>query len=319
MPIQPLIHRWLPALLLGLLSWLFTAPALARSCPPEATAPTPEQVREAARTARDRGFLWRIEKDGRHAHLYGTLHVGQPAWLVPGPRTRQALADAAMLALELDPTDADTQAALMQRLSTPLKRPLPPALTARLRRQAEADCLPWAALQPLRPELQLTTLVLSAARRQSLDAAYGSEMVLLGMARQLDKPVHALESAAEQAEALLMDDDAQLVQLLESSLDDLESGRATAVLQKLATAWAERDVQLLQTYEQWCECVETEAERVLMHRLLGERNARLAARIDALHGEKGPLFVAVGALHLFGPQGLPALMKARGYRVEPVF
>ena len=306
-------------LLLALWSLLWVPAALARDCPPEPAPPTPEQLREVARAATDRGFLWRIEKDGRHSHLYGTLHVGRLAWAVPGERTTEALKGSAVLALELDPTDTATQGALLQRITQPLKTPLPAPLLTRLQRQAESDCLPWAGLEPLRPELQLATLALVSARRQGLQPEFGSELVLLAAARQWDKPVHALETADEQAIALLLDDESLLPELVEASLDELDSGRAVAMMQQLATAWAERDARRMETYEQWCECMNTEAERALMQRLLDERNTRLAERIDALHAKSGPVFVAVGALHLFGPQGLPALLKARGYRVEQVF
>jgi phenylpropionate dioxygenase-like ring-hydroxylating dioxygenase large terminal subunit len=35
-----------------------------RSCPPAAASPTREQVQVGVRTARNRGFLWRITNDG---------------------------------------------------------------------------------------------------------------------------------------------------------------------------------------------------------------------------------------------------------------
>ena len=41
---------------------------------------------EAQRHARDRGFLWKLEKDGRTSWLYGTVHVARLEWAFPGPR-----------------------------------------------------------------------------------------------------------------------------------------------------------------------------------------------------------------------------------------
>ena len=56
-----------------------------------------------------------------------------------------------------------------------------------------------------------------------------------------------------------------------------------------------------------------------MRRLLDERNGPMAERLDALHREgKGKLFAAVGTLHMIGPQGLPALLRERGFTVERV-
>jgi uncharacterized protein len=44
----------------------------------------------------------------------------------------------------------------------------------------------------------------------------------------------------------------------------------------------------------------------------------LADSIAALHRGGERVFAAVGALHMFGPQGLPALLAARGFEVERV-
>ena len=55
-----------------------------------------------------------------------------------------------------------------------------------------------------------------------------------------------------------------------------------------------------------------------MRALNDERNPALAERIDALHSEGRPLFAAVGALHMTGPQSLLRLLAARGFRIERV-
>src|SRR5262245_34107175 len=90
------------------------------ACPPPPQAPTADQLQAAQREARDRGFLWRISKQGRSSYLYGTLHVGKLPWVFAGPRLREAIANTDTLALELDVTDPE------------LTRNPPPAATAPL-------------------------------------------------------------------------------------------------------------------------------------------------------------------------------------------
>src|SRR5687767_2783013 len=82
-----------------------SAPAAPLVCPPVAQAPTSEQLQAAQRDARDRGFLWRISKQGRSSYLFGTLHLGRMPWVFAGPRLREALANTDTLALEIDLTD----------------------------------------------------------------------------------------------------------------------------------------------------------------------------------------------------------------------
>jgi uncharacterized protein YbaP (TraB family) len=90
------------------------------------------------------------------------------------------------------------------------------------------------------------------------------------------------------------------------------------VLRRLAEAWEQGDLAALEDYLAWCECGDSEADREFMRRLNDERNGPLADGIAALHERGQRIFAAVGALHMTGPQALPALLAARGFRVERV-
>ena len=74
------------------IAWLSGAHART-DCPPVPQPPTQEQLAEGFRTAKDRGAMWTLTKDGRTSYLYGTLHVGRMAWAFPGPKLLQALRD----------------------------------------------------------------------------------------------------------------------------------------------------------------------------------------------------------------------------------
>jgi uncharacterized protein YbaP (TraB family) len=52
-------------------------------------------------------------------------------------------------------------------------------------------------------------------------------------------------------------------------------------------------------------------------KLLDERNRKMAVRI-AEQGRLNSLFVAVGASHLSGKNGLIALLKQAEYQLEPI-
>jgi uncharacterized protein YbaP (TraB family) len=107
------------------------------------------------------------------------------------------------------------------------------------------------------------------------------------------------------------------LRFVEQSLGDLESGRARPQVRRIADVWARGDLQELERYEQWCECVGNDQDRALMRRLLDERNRAMLPRIEALLRE-GRVLVAVGSLHLIGPAGLPALLSTRGWNVQRV-
>ena len=320
---QILMIRWWrrPALAgaLGLFALLSSSWACAKSCPPALELPTTEQLTEAARHAVDRGFLWTIEKNGQTSHLYGTLHLGKLPWALPGPRLTQALRASKALAMELDVSDPQTVQQLLTQIQAPGPSPLTPALQAQLREAAEALCVQWDDLAGQRPEFQLTALMVALARYENLDARFGSEASLAGMAQHLGLPTHGLETVQEQINALTVDNPVDLAAYIASGLRDLRSDKARRLVRRLADTWAQSDLKRLQDYNEWCECMDTAVERALAERLVDRRNGVLAGRIDALHAKEGPVLVAIGALHMTGANGLPELLKARGFTVKQVF
>lgn len=307
------------AFLVLLLSFASHAPAGSGTvCPPVAGQPAPEAVEDALHDARDRGFLWRISKDGRTSYLYGTIHVAKFEWMFPGPSVMQALAAADTVALELDVMDADIQRRMAEGMAGMRGSALPESLVERLRQQAGQLCVPYDALARLSPELQVTTLTVMVGRAAGLDPSYAIDGVLAGVGHGAHKHMVSLETPEAQLRMLQMKDAQATITFVRDSLDELEAGHTGAMLGRIAEVWANADYAEMERFDEWCDCLNTAIEREMMGRLLDGRNPALAERIDALHASGKQVFAAVGSLHMFGPVGLPALMAKRGYRVERV-
>jgi uncharacterized protein YbaP (TraB family) len=295
-------------------SWAAPLPARAASdCPP----PLPQA--KASEPARDRGLLWRITRDGHSSWLFGTLHVGKPAWSRLGPRVSAALQASDLLAVEVDPGDP----ALLRELTEPgPPLVLPAALQTRLDRAYQRACIAPSSLAALHPLLQATTLTVLEARWLGLDAAYAQEHLLLAHSRGDGslpaRRVLALETAAQQKAALLPSDPAEALSTLAESLTQLEDASGRRVLARMARAWERGDLHTLATYEAWCACATTDDERAALRRLNDERNPALADGIEAQHRAGLRVFAAVGALHMTGSAGLPLLLAQRGFRVERI-
>ena len=302
--------RWLFAALLTL---SFDA-ARAADCPPTAVEPAPDAIAALAATASDHGVLWRLRRDGHDSYLYGTLHVGRLAWALPGPQMRQAWQKTGVLAVELDITDPATLQALGH--TPPLPKPLSADVQARLDAQVRAACLPEGLVTTLHPVMLLSTLTVLAGRWDDLDIGYAQEQVLLGMAHAGARKIVPLESAEEQLAAIIPKDPKDLQRSIDDGLSQLEHNEVRAPMLKLAQAWASGDIATLQSYDNWCDCIHDDADRRLMHALLDERNPHLAQRIADLHASGQRVFAAVGALHMTGPGGLPALLAKMGFEVQ---
>ncbi len=296
--------------------------AFAQECPPPVQVPTPEQVREAQANAKDRGLLWSLTKDGRTSYVFGTMHIGSLNTSLPGPSLIKALRATNKIVMELNLTDTNELATLQQSNKLGLaKVSMSEAQQARLEELLKENCATSDEIEQTRAHHPLMRAVgLSALiyRKRGLEAAYASEIVLLGIAMQIKREIIGLESAASQLEAIIGRDDAKAQTLFDEMIEDYDKNKhkLQSMTQRLTDDWAQSKVADLERYNEWCECRETKSEAELMTRLIEGRNVSMTERIDSLHAKGDKLLVAIGALHLIGKDGVPALLKARGYEVR---
>jgi uncharacterized protein YbaP (TraB family) len=298
--------------------------AVSAAAQPVAGCPPPpldlQQLRpdELSATARDRGALWRLDKDGRTSWLYGTFHVGRVDWAMPGAFIQHALESSDVLALELDPADPDLGRLFTAGGDAEREQRVLAGLQPRISALAQRACLRPDGLAALRPLFQLMMLGMTEARREGLHAEIGVDAVLYGMARRLGKEFVALETPAAQVAALVPDSEADERVLVERAVEDLESGANREQLAQLLHTWARGDAARLASYPQWCSCMDTPAEQRLYRRLNDLRNPAMADKVAALHAAGQRVFAAVGVLHMTGPQAMHDLMRERGFAVERI-
>jgi uncharacterized protein len=317
--VKSILVLWL-ALLLCPMRAASQAPVV--SCPPQLQPPTAEQMQAAARNASDHGLLWRLTRDGNTSYLFGTIHVGKLDWIMPGPKIRAALMAVDTIALEIDPLDPDMAARMASasgNIAPRLKLAAP--LAERLARRLDAACLPAPArpgIDAMHPLMQAVTLSILEARWEGLDAGYALEFALAGFGRAVQRRMVSLETPESQFAALMPTDADEMIKAIGDTLDQLDKGDTRRAIARLAQAWARGDLAELEQYERWCECVQDEADRKQLARMIDERNPLLAERIEALHRGGRKVFAGVGALHMVGTQALPTLLRARGFTVERV-
>ena len=280
---------------------------------------TPERFVQGLKHAPDRGPLWRIEKNGRSSWLYGTAHVARLQWVLPGPGVAGAMLQSDTLALELNMLDTESLKPLTEPPSADaVARVLDAPRAARLTRQVELACLPPAALDTLRPAIRVATLLVLKARNDGLYLDFGIDSMLAGMAMGMKKSILALETAQDQLLLLAGRNEEEERRIVDSALEELESGKSRPHMIEMMQAWASADLDKLNAYPKWCQCMDKPDDKAFMKRMLDDRNVLMARKIDRLHEGGQRVFAGVGVLHMIGEQGLPALMRAQGYRVEAV-
>jgi len=283
------------------------------SCPPP--LPTQASTGHERDRDRDRGLLWRITRDGRSSFLFGTLHVGKPAWRRFGPQMSAALRATDVLALEIDPTDPELADAMAEIQPGGA---LPEALQKRLNEAYARACVAPESLATLHPVLQATTLMVLEARWLGMDASLAMEQLLVAQVRGSGRGVVSLETVAQQKAVLVPADPEEALAVLDQSLTQLEDNSSRRVMGRLSQVWEKGDLAALEDHAGWCECIHSDEDKAYMRKLNDERNPPLADGIEAQHKLGKRVFAAVGALHMTGPQALPLLMAQRGFKVERV-
>jgi len=271
----------------------------------------------AAASSNGAGLVYQVEGPNGRFYLAGSMHLlhAERASL-PAPLER-AYRNSASIVMEIDTDDGDAQDAGARLLEAAQLAPDASlqALLGEARWNTVRTALAEAGFDAERAsrfEPWGLALLLTQAgfARQGYTSAAGVEQQLTERARRDGKPISGLETAEMQI-ALLdgLDMNVQR-QMLDLTLEEVQE--MPQMLDELEDAWRAGDRQrlealLLEGYRQMPE---------LYTALLVERNRRWVSQIRAWPTTSPPRLVLVGALHLVGEQGLPALLQRAGYTVQ---
>jgi uncharacterized protein YbaP (TraB family) len=95
-----------------------------------------------------------------------------------------------------------------------------------------------------------------------------------------------------------------------------KQGEMRADTLRLYDAWRLGDLAWIERYTTWGN--DDPQLRRFYERVFLARNRSMAQRIDELLREPRVWFVVVGAGHMVGEEGIPALLAARGHRVSRI-
>jgi uncharacterized protein YbaP (TraB family) len=176
--------------------------------------------------------------------------------------------------------------------------------------------IPREAAVRMKPWMLGQTLLLMEASRRGYDPALASEIHLLGLATAQHKEVRGLETLAQQFAIFEKMPDVAQQKFLEDIVDEISGQRLAKNLDGLIDAWARGDGAALEAELARERAEATAYERDVLPRLIDDRNLTMADSIAALARERRTVFVAVGALHLVGPEGIVARLRSRGLAVR---
>ncbi len=287
------------ALILAVLSLVFTA------CGP-------------APAAQGGPALWRIADEDSQIWLFGSVHMLPEGIAWRSKAVNSAFAQADELVLETDASDAGAAqvtelAARLGRLGPgeSLSAALDPRSAARLARVCASLALDCARLDTLRHWLAGLTVSIAYAAHEGHAQERGVEAVLLAEAQARRLTVSFFETPEEQLRFLADLAPADEARFLAATLRQIEEEPESVAA--LDAAWARGDAAALDALVR--EEI-MEAGPAVYAAIIARRNHNWAAQVEQRLAGEGRIFVAVGAAHMLGEDGLVTLLRARGITVE---
>jgi len=257
-------------------------------------------------------LLWKVEGNGlqQPSYLYGTMHILCPDDFHISEQVLKAYQTTDALVLELDPTNPAVLAEMQQLSLNPgfenIYKDLPEKDYEKIDRVLTKNF--GAGLEQMgimKPFVLISMLTMTLLPCEQLESP---EIYFVGLANEDGREIIGLETAALQMGIF---DEIPTVLQIQEMLRMLDQD-GVEEFQAMKKAYLAEDLLALD---------EVMTSNVMMkeweHLILSDRNKQWVKDLAPIMPEKS-LFIAVGAGHLPGDEGVIELLRKEGFRVTPV-
>lgn len=284
---------------------------------------------EAAATPNGKGLLWKLEKPGeRPSYLFGTMHMTDPR-VIALPAAAQAAFDAADTVV-IETTEVLDQKKMMATLAsepglmmftddTTLASLLSPADKAAVDKALDERGIPPMSVAKMKPWILAAMVATPACElARKAEGAPVLDVKLAEDARAGGKGLEGLETAADQLRAMAS---LPLDFHMKGLVDTLKLGdRMNDVNETMISLYLRGEIGMIWPLLRAVlpdELDDPAGYAAFEEAMVTSRNKVMAGRAAPILA-RGNAFMAVGALHLPGPEGLVELFRKAGYTVAAV-
>jgi hypothetical protein len=256
--------------------------------------------------------VWKVTgPNGGVLYLGGSIHgLNSTDYPLPSAYNRAFDASSALV-IEDDPNVSKREMEKFMKSGfyprgDSLKNHLDPRTYDYLRRIFALAHIPEAELLRCKPWMVVEQLIAPTTNN------LGVEAFLMGRARMNHKPILGLETFREHQDVIagLPDKEAELV-LLENFVPQTPG---TDLQKKILSAWRKGDVDEIARLDQGLQRDLPD----FAARLITDRSRNWIPKIERYIRDRHTYFVVAGAGHMGGRNGVVAMLRARGYKVEPL-
>ena len=284
---------------------------------------------EADAIANGKGILWKIEKEGVPASwLLGTMHVTDPRVLAMPEAARTAYAEAATVIVESDEIADEKKAgaAILARPDLVMFKDgksitdfLDKEDVATLAEGLKSRGLSLAAVGRMKPWMIASFVALPACEiaRKTAGASFLDQQLAQNALAE-GKTLKGLETLIEQISAL---DSLPVEPQVQGLVQTLELGDTLKdVIETMSQLYLAGDTGMIMPMMRAASVKLGEDDKAYAdfeQRIIVDRNHIMAERSAPILSA-GNVFMAVGALHLPGPEGVVELLRKQGFTVTAV-
>jgi len=264
-----------------------------------------------------RNFIWKATGKGGVVYLVGSVHLLTKDFYPLNGAIEGAYKESDLLVEEVDMGELLAPGSQMQVLSRglmsgdqSLDKVLSPSTYALFSKRATDIGIPVEALRRMKPWMIALTIEAMEWQKAGFDADLGLDKHFYDRAQADGKTVKGLETVDYQIARF----DEMPMELQDHLLAETIKGIDTeqANMSKLMESWRIGDAPAVERIV----LKDLQQEPQLYQRLLVERNKNWMPQLESFFARRGPAFVVVGAAHLVGPDGLIAMLRAKGYTVD---
>lgn len=266
--------------------------------------------------AQDRkGNLWKISGNNlsKPSYLFGTIHLLCPDQLDISDSVIRAITSTNQMVLEINFSDPSNP----QRISNGMRVQKASQKIRHFLNQDEYNFLKdffkdslnlsLSAISNVKPMFLMTLIIPGAMKCQAVSL----ESKLTDLAGMYHRNVIGLETVEEQIEDINRISSKEQTSMLLSSVKNYQETKQG--YHEMVTLYQNHEIDKLFRFIE----KQNSAYRNLTQTLVFNRNKQWTQKIQSIISQK-PSFIAVGAGHLGGNEGLITLLEARGYVLTPV-
>lgn len=263
--------------------------------------------------------IWHLSDADSDIYLFGTFHLLPPSLNWETDELRAKLASADALYLEADVQGPEAQARLQALVVQLGLNPQGVTLSSMLDAEAIALLASVAPsvgaspqmFEPMRPWLAQIILSVSQMQTLGLDPEAGAETSLLAAVAGSGIEIGYFETTEQQIRAIADLPDEVQIRGFAEGLREME--RTPAMLDEMVRAWASGDVE---TIDRIVNEDMREQTPEMYEALIVRRNRNWVPQILTLLDGEGTVFIAVGAAHMTGENGVVELLRESGITVD---